>query len=186
MKNLPRVDYLILHCSATEDGPGDNWSAIRRFHTSYRYEGRSVSVEEARSLQASGVVVEIPWQDIGYHFGLEREAGVLVTRFGRPVGFQGSHCKAAGRNHDSLGVCVVGQFDSAKPDPEVFEHTAHLLAMLSFVFNVPTERIRGHREFEPGKTCPGRAWDLDATREAVAVLRATGPQLGRSELRMTV
>lgn len=147
-----RTDWVILHCSATEDGPADNWEGVRRYHTTPEDQGGP----------AGG-----PWDDVGYHFGIELVGDLYVVRKGRPLEMVGSHCKAAGRNVDSIGVCVVGDFDEIAPLFKLQAITAGFLASLCLLYGLPPERVKGHREFESGKTCPGAKWNLEITRELV-------------------
>ena len=131
MVPLGRINHIIVHCSDTEDGPSLSWPAIRRVH-----------------------VEERGWEDIGYHAGIEFFGPQIVLCPGRPVWAQGAHCKAAGRNHDSLGVCLVGDFDERPPADELWDCAAMIVAHLALLAHVRTEDVRGHREFDPGKTCP--------------------------------
>ena len=141
--------YLILHCSDTEDGPGLSAPAIRRYH-----------------------VETLGWREVGYHYllesvGLDDDKAYIVTP-GRRPSEDGAHCRAGGRNYDSLGVCVVGRFDHAPPSKPLFVATCRFLAQLAFTFGIPSHRVQGHREYESAKTCPGLAWPLDETRTLVS------------------
>lgn len=135
---------IILHCSATEDSETPSWEAIRRFHKDIR-----------------------GWRDIGYHYGLEEYDGELVILRGRSPFDMGAHCVAAGRNRDSLGVCVVGEYDTEAPDEEKYLATVALLISLCFMFHIDPDNVYGHREFEMNKTCPGDMWDLDRLRDDI-------------------
>lgn len=137
-------DKLILHCSATPDGESYSWDAIRRYH-----------------IEVNG------WVDIGYHYGLEHYGNKLIILRGRMPWEMGAHCRAAGRNRDSLGVCVVGQFDDMPPEPVVYEAAVRLLAGLCWTFHIEPRNVYGHREFESMKTCPGAKWNLAQTREDI-------------------
>ena len=137
---------IILHCSATEDTESKSWDAIRRYH-----------------IETNG------WSDIGYHYGIERYLGNISYQRGRLPNVMGAHCRAAGRNRDSLGVCVVGKFDDRPPADDILIATYKLLSYLCFVFSIAPKDVYGHREFEDGKTCPGLKWDLDETRDNVMV-----------------
>ena len=150
---IPR--YIILHCSATPDGQEFSWDAIKRYHVHNR-----------------------GWTDIGYHYGVEYNAGNLVLLQGRKPWVMGAHCKAAKRNGDSLGVCVVGQFDDEPPSNEVFETAVRFLAQLCFVFRISPMNVRGHREYTDMKTCPGSKWDLTKTRSRVEGLLQFAPDIG--------
>lgn len=137
--------YIIVHCSATEDSGTASWEAIRDFHINIR-----------------------GWRDIGYHYGLEEFNGELVFLRGRPPWEMGAHCRAAGRNRDSVGFCVVGDYDAEPPSPEKYAAVVAILASLCFTLGIHPKNIKGHCEYEPEKTCPGLAWDLDGLREDVA------------------
>lgn len=132
---------IIVHCSATEDGPSKSWDAIRRYHVEDR-----------------------GWNDIGYHYGIEIVDGDIMVYRGRPWWEKGAHCRAAGRNHDSIGVCVVGKFDDEPPSSEIYNATLKTLKILCAVFQIKPDRVYGHSEFELGKTCPGRKWDMSKLR----------------------
>lgn len=140
--------HIILHCSDTEDGDGMDARAIRRYHVEHN-----------------------GWRDIGYHYVIERvghvaDGGLIVTP-GRPPMEMGAHCRAGGRNYDSIGVCVVGEFDEIEPSTYLLSEVAQFLALLAFVFSIPAINVHGHREYDSGKTCPGKMWPLDYTRHLV-------------------
>jgi len=145
VKRLNAVDGIVLHCSDTEDGPRPNWEAIRRYH-----------------IEVNG------WQDIGYHFVVERINGVVMVVQGRSPKFEGAHCAAQGRNRDTIGVCVVGDFDDNPPDEELYRKVVELLAFLCFTWHLPASSVRGHGELDPRKSCPGQQWDMDRTRAWLA------------------
>lgn len=147
-----RTEWLILHCSDTEDGSGGDWDAIRDYH---------MTAEEDGGPKGG------PWEDVGYHFGIELVGTEYVIRRGRPVQMVGAHCHAEGRNRDSIGVCVVGKFDVHPPSFRLHAVVAGLLATLCLIYGIDPDHVKGHREFEPGKTCPGSAWRMDVTRELV-------------------
>ncbi len=138
---------IILHCSATRDTDAKSWEAIRKYHMN-----------------------ELGWDDIGYHYGLENVDGHIMCYRGRPWWDKGAHCKAEGRNHDSLGVCVVGKFDDEPPTPAVYRATLDVLKTLCAVFWIEAKNVYGHREFEDNKTCPGLQWDMDKTRLDLSLL----------------
>jgi hypothetical protein len=138
---------IILHCSATEDGRTVSWGAIRRYHVEQR-----------------------GWADIGYHFGVELVNEGYEILLGRFPDQTGAHC--LGQNFDSLGICFVGEFDELSPPPAQWRRGIGLTAWLCRRYLIPADRVFGHRQFEPAKTCPGLAFDLDLFRnELVKELR---------------
>jgi hypothetical protein len=137
--------YIIVHCSATKDSGTVSWGAIRNYH-----------------------INDNGWTDIGYHFGVEDYGDEIILLRGRAPWTSGAHCRAAGRNRDSLGLCVVGDFDHEPPSEEKYAAVVAVLTSLCFMFNIPPDRVRGHSEFEPNKTCPGLMWDMVRTRTDIA------------------
>jgi len=130
---------IILHCSATEDGRTVSWSAIRRFHVEQR-----------------------GWADIGYHFGVELVNDGYEILLGRFPERMGAHCQ--NQNFDSLGICFVGSFDASSPPPAQWERGVKLAAWLCRRFIIGADKVFGHREFDPQKTCPGLAFELSRFR----------------------
>ncbi len=88
--------------------------------------------------------IERGWADIGYHYVIRQDGEVEVGRLLHEVG---AHC--AGHNADSVGTCLIGttQFTGAQ-----FAKLHKVHAQLVALF--PGITAHGHREFNPGKTCP--------------------------------
>jgi len=139
-----KPEYIVMHCSATEDSGTVSWQAIRRYHTG-----------------------TLGWSDIGYHFGLELVGDQFEVLAGRPPSKKGAHCKAAGMNSRSIGVCFVGDYDTAKPPPEMVALGANYVAGLCETLGIPVENVIGHSEVEDRKTCPGLMFDMDDFRKTV-------------------
>lgn len=140
-KGIP--SRIVVHCSASDDGLMRDRDTIRSYH------------------------LRLGWEDIGYHFLIEKIGSNVALLPGRSPRFEGAHCRAAGRNHDSIGVCIVGDFDKAKPQDAVFYSAAKAVAVLCMAYGIPADRVSAHREWEPKKTCPGRLFDMVLFREAV-------------------
>lgn len=114
--------YVIIHCSDTPDEMDIGAAEIDSWH---RKRGFS---------------------QIGYHFVIRRDGRIEL---GRDLMDVGAHCKAEGRNHDSVGICLVGRKDFAPEQMEVLRELVNVLAKIW-----PEALVRGHRDYEPGKTCP--------------------------------
>ena len=144
-----KPSYIIVHHSLTPDGSSKNWDAIKRYH-----------------IETNG------WSDIGYHYGVERVGNNYAVFLGRSETAQGAHCKDGGMNTKSLGVCLVGNFDSAPPPREQWELALNLVKVLTEKHNIPRENVLGHREAQAlagvppdgRKSCPGNAFDMDTFR----------------------
>lgn len=70
-------------------------------------------------------------------------------------------------NWKSVGVCVVGEFDTAAPSAVLFDTVTRFLSVLCVVLSIRPTEIYGHREFTDRKTCPGVKWNLDSVRNVV-------------------
>jgi len=136
------ITLLVVHHSATPDGVTLSWQAIRRYHTEER-----------------------GWKGIGYHYGVELVNGSYETLVGRRLVKNGAH--APPHNHDSIGICLVGNFDETDPpDPQLMK-AACLVKDLMTVFRLDIESVVGHRDVTPGRTCPGRKFSMELFRSVV-------------------
>lgn len=177
--------YIVVHHSTTADGKFNDWGAICKYHSSWRRMDRCEIIpggkEEAEQLRRAGVPVEAPWKPpCGYHRGLERENGIVYERLGRELDVIGSH--ATGFNSSGVGLCVVGNFDVAPPDEELWRYIVREVAKLVREMGqdvremVYEKRVLGHRETYPllgkpvAKTCPGKLFDMDKLRQNLLAL----------------
>jgi len=125
---------IILHHSATVDSRTFSWDAIRRYHLMKN------------------------WIDIGYHFGVELVDDEIECIVGRPLTIQGAH--TIGKNHDSIGICIVGNYDKIEPSPKIYETLVYrLIIPLTQIFDIPRHHIYKHSYFAK-KTCPGTKFDM--------------------------
>ncbi len=128
MTTRRRTDIIVVHCSATPPKQDIDAAFIRQWHRKER-----------------------GWQDIGYHFVIKRDGTIEK---GRDIHVVGAH--VAGKNSESVGVCMVGGVDNKdRPEnnftPEQFTSLKKTLDFLKIIY--PTARIAGHREFS-NKACP--------------------------------
>lgn len=147
-----RPTFIVIHHSQTKDGVAKDWEAIRRFH-----------------VERKG------WSDVGYHYGIERVGERVAVQIGRSESTPGAHCKHAGFNQKSLGLCVVGNFDLTAPDEQLIVVLRGLVETLRHLYSIPRDHVLGHREAQmhdvtlktPTKTCPGNLFDMDAFRASL-------------------
>lgn len=134
-----KPEKIILHHSLTRDGAEVSWGAIRKYH-----------------------VQTLGWKDIGYHAGVELiesggERGHEIL-FGRSWFLPGAHTK--GQNHNSLGLCFVGNYDVSIPDFGLLKKGALIIAHWMALFSIPSYLIYPHRAFAQ-KTCPGKLFNME-------------------------
>lgn len=131
------IDEIIIHCTATRPDfmEGQSTAAkvaeIKRWH-----------------VEGNG------WNDIGYHFLIDRDGTVAK---GRPVEITGAH--VSGHNTGTIGISLFGGHGSAETDAfsknftEAQEQALlDLLAELGNKYGI--ERITGHNQYA-AKACPG-------------------------------
>ena len=87
------------------------------------------------------------WGMIGYHYLIEKSGKLLQ---GRKEDQVGAHC--IGRNHDSLGICLAGNFDTQIPTNAQQLTLENLLERLEKDY--PEAKVKYHRDFA-NTHCPG-------------------------------
>lgn len=132
-------ECIIIHHSLTPDKETVSWGAIRRYHT------------EA-----------LKWKDIGYHFGIELIGDYYEVLVGRLLTEVGAH--TLGMNDKGIGICCVGNYDTAPPPEAMIEKLVLLVRWLMDVYHIPKSKVYGHNFFAD-KTCPGEMFDVYALRE---------------------
>ena len=83
---------------------------------------------------------------------------------GRMPDQTGAHCTQEGMNSKSLGICFIGNFDLTPPENDQWNLGIKLVKYLIYIYKIPIEKVKGHREFASYKTCPGIMFDLDKFR----------------------
>jgi hypothetical protein len=163
-----KPDAIIIHHSLSRDRRTQDWDAIRRFHTSWRFASESITAEQAQKLISEGKRIEAPWSDIGYHFGIELVETEYAVCIGRAENVAGAHCTQQAMNQHSLGVCFVGNFDLGPVPKEQWEMGAELVAQLCSRHTIDLSRVFGHRDFASYKSCPGNYFVMEQFREDIA------------------
>ncbi len=136
---------VVIHHSLTEDSRSVSWGAIHNYHTK-----------------------TLGWSAIGYHAGVElvysgHELSYEIL-MGRMWDISGAHTR--GHNHDSLGLCFVGNFNDVAPPLEQIIIGARILSLWLKLFNLTVDDIHAHREYAE-KTCPGRLFSLKTLQSYV-------------------
>ena len=147
----------MLHHSLTRDGETVSWGAIRRHHVETRGRGT-----------------------IGYHYGVERVGDHYEVLLGRSELDPAVACPEDEMNARALHVCCVGNFDETPPPRAMLEVLVGLVILPAMVeYGLSPERIIGHSEVDPTRTCPGSQFDLDVVR--IMSLESTGTLAGAEQ-----
>lgn len=131
------INEIIVHCTATQPGW---WS--------------SKSINQKISEIRKWHIQDRGWTDIGYHILIDRDGKV---GFGRPIEKIGAH--TVGKNQGTIGVSLLGGYDSASTDSFSDNFTAHqenalrlMIKELSQKFSI--KKVTGHNDYA-AKACPG-------------------------------
>ena len=89
---------------------------------------------------------------------------------GRQLGERGAHTSQDGMNSKSLGICVVGNYDSDLLDERKFKKLVALCGSLMFQFDIPPENVHAHREFATYKSCPGTRFPWERFKNSISHL----------------
>jgi hypothetical protein len=110
------------------------------------------------------------WDECGYHFvignGTESRDGQVEVGPRWPKQKWGAHAKTADNrfNDYGIGVCLVGNFDVSRPTARQHQELARLVAHLMKTYNIPPERVIGHRDAKATE-CPGRYMNIAVVRQ---------------------
>ena len=120
---MRKIDKIIIHHSAS-DGKTTTPEIIKSWH------------------------LERGMKDIGYHYLIGHSGEIFKGRQEIKIG---AHCK--GQNANSIGVCVIGNFENDFPTLNQSVSIRSLIESLSLRF--PEAKVSGHKENAP-TLCPGR------------------------------
>jgi len=87
----------------------------------------------------------------GPHIFVAPEGIYLFTN----INIQGIHANSG--NKGSIGVEMIGNYDKILPSGKIWSNTKKVLIILLNKFNLKLKNIHFHREYNPKKSCPGRA-----------------------------
>lgn len=147
--------WIVIHHSATDDG------GATRFDKEHRVNG---------------------WDELGYHFviGNGSDTGNGQIEVGPRWRKQkhGAHAKTPDNrfNDFGIGICLVGNFESARPSEKQMRSLATLVAHLMKRYDIPANRVIGHDDTGRSTACPGHNLEIQlaAIRRAAAQAVAAG------------
>ncbi len=86
---------------------------------------------------------------VGYQYFIDKEGIVTQTRNDLE---EGAH--TIGRNFDSIGICLAGNFDVTLPTQAQIDALQKLITYKKYQYSIPVDNIYPHRHFA-NKTCYG-------------------------------
>jgi len=123
------------------------------------------------------------FDELGYHFvignGTETRNGQIEVGPRWPKQKWGAHTRTPDNrfNEFGIGICLVGNFDVQRPTAEQMRSLAKVVAFLMKRYNIPPDRILGHKDAKP-TDCPGANLNLATVRRmAVQMLADSGTTL---------
>ena len=129
----PSTEVIVIHHAGFPDGDKDSSAEdIHKFHQ-----------------EVNG------WAGIGYHYVIRKDGTIEQGRRPKAVGAHAYH-----HNKNSVGICVAGNFELAKPNRKQMDSLILLTAWLCQKYKLnPVGKgvIVGHRDLNVGETdCPGK------------------------------
>lgn len=137
MQNIPK--YIIIHHSYT---PRDLDATLSEQSFNRNHRSRQFP-----SAEFGGKT----WY-IGYHYVIYGDGELRQYRSHNTVG---AHTKEQKMNMQSIGICLVGNFDEEDPSEAQLETLRDLVAELQNDYSIPAENIKPHRHYATYKSCYG-------------------------------
>lgn len=91
------------------------------------------------------------WGGIGYHYFIEKSG---IVKRGRADNEEG--CHTVGKNTESLGICLAGNFDLEMPSGGQIKALGSLITQKKQEYGILPENIVPHRKFANYKSCYGK------------------------------
>jgi N-acetyl-anhydromuramyl-L-alanine amidase AmpD len=121
------------------------------------------------------------WDELGYHFvignGTETGDGVIEVGSRWAKQKHGAHCKTPDNryNDHGIGICLVGNFNNARPSAAQLASLNKLLLFLTDPRGcaIPPGRIHTHKDVTHKTECPGRLFSLTAVKRELMLSRGS-------------
>jgi len=140
IKNL-RWNYIVIHHSGTTRGSA---SGMDRYHREERHMENGLAyhfvIGNGRGMPNGKV-------EIGHRWKKQKNGGHLASEF---------------LNAQSIGICLVGDFEQDKPNKKQIDSLYALCKYLTRKCNLPATAIRSHAQINTKPThCPGKHFPMD-------------------------
>ena len=148
------------------------WKAVV-FHHSATTTGSVSSIDQSHKQRKDSQ--GRPWLGIGYHFiignGQGMADGQIEATFRWHQQLSGAHAGETRWNAESIGICLIGNFDEQPPTARQLAAAKKLLAWITTQYHLTPQQIWVHGEIKATE-CPGKKFPyqelLGRPRHAVA------------------
>ncbi len=103
--------------------------------------------------------LERGFSGIGYHYIIRQDGSIEE---GRPIETIGAHAGTEG-NHDSVGICLTGNFENYNPDPKQINSLINLINYLKNYYQTELAVVP-HKDITP-TLCPGKLFPWSELKE---------------------
>jgi len=90
---------------------------------------------------------------VGYHYFIEPSGKITQAREDDD---RGAHCYQLNMNYNSIGICLVGDFDIEEPTEAQKRALSQFVTKICNKHSINPENVLPHRHFATYKTCPGK------------------------------
>lgn len=136
--------------------PARQWRTIV-LHHSATAEGDVASIDAVHRQQKDSA--GNAWLGIGYHFvvgnGQRMGDGEVRATFRWRGQMAGAHAGQREQNEQGIGICLIGNFESAPPTPKQLAALTQLLKTLSTRYAITRSHVLRHQDVR-ATLCPGR------------------------------
>lgn len=137
-----------------------DWKAIVIHHSATA--GGNAAIFDKQHREQNG------WDGVGYDFvignGSDSGDGEVEVTFRWTGQITGAHCKTPGNwaNENSIGICLVGNFELMPPSPLQMDSLVRLVGFLQDRYNIDSSRIYGHNTMPGARStaCPGANFSI--------------------------
>jgi N-acetyl-anhydromuramyl-L-alanine amidase AmpD len=147
------------------DEPSDRWTCIVIHHSASEAGGADRFDNWHRTKG---------WDELGYHFvignGTDTADGQIEVGPRWTAQKHGAHCRTPDDyyNQHGIGICLVGNFDRHLPDERQLASLRRLVTFLCGEFQISPDFIYTHGGITGETKCPGKLFDVEALRKAIA------------------
>lgn len=106
-------------------------------------------------------VSDLPYGNVAYHYVIAKYGNITACRAIKDIGYHASNWEV---NKESIGICLMGDFDKETPTNVQYGQLRYLINTIKKEYNVT---VHLHKEYDKKKTCPGKHFDINQLSKSV-------------------